>query len=291
MENELQYIKSWDNARKYSFKHTIEVKENGVSKNSEVSFNLLISSQPTINTNSLCWKIERENFLLNGESPETPHMQMFIGAENSLFPLTFEISDQGKFLGISDFSKWKNKTYSKLEKLKTQFEGHCAEDFIQRFKEEIETETLLKNKIVGQTFFTILLNNFYSEINSESINWNILKIGNYKIEGHTIHKNITENLKEILFENVNSNIIITRPGNQPEKFELGFKFSHKFNPFSGQTQGKECNVFLKTKDARFSYQEKIKMEFQELRIEKSIPIREVKQKKSFFLSEKEEIKI
>lgn len=289
MKNEFKYIKPWENARKYSIKHTVEVKENGVLKNSEVTFNLMISCLPTINQNNLCWKIERENFLINGESPETPHMQMFIGAENSLYPLSLEISDQGNFLGVDDFFNWKNTTFNKLEKVKSQFEGFYAEDFIQRFQEEIQNESLLKNKLLGQAVFNILFFNPFDEKASETIDWNLLKIGIYPFEGNITSKKLEDKLTETTFESLNSNYSLIRPGKELEEFESKFQFSHQFNPFSGQTQKKECDVILNNKDTKFSYQEKIKMEFQGLRIEKSIPIREVKQK-SFFLSEKEEIK-
>lgn len=289
MKSEFKYIKPWENARKYSIKHTVEVKENGVLKNSEVTFNLILTCLPTINPNNLCWKIERENFLINGESPETPHMQMFIGAENSLYPLSLEISDQGKFLGIDDFFNWKNATFNKLEKVKSQFEGFYAEDFIQRFEEEIQNESLLKNKLLGQAVFNILFFNPFDEKASETIDWNLLKIGTYPFEGNVTSKKIEDKLTETKFESLNSNYSLIRAGKELEEFESEFQLTYQFNPFSGQTEKKECDVILNSKDTKFSYQEKIKMEFQGLRIEKSIPIREVKQK-SFFLSEKEEIK-
>lgn len=289
MKNEFKYIKPWENARKYSVKHSIEVKENGALKNSEVSFNLIITCLPTINPNNLYWKIERENFLLNGESPETPHMQMFIGAEESIFPLSVEISDQGKFLGIDDFFNWRNETSNRLEKVKSQFEGFYAEDFIKRFQEEIQTESLLKKKLLGLTVFNILFFNPFDEKPYETIDWNLLKIGTYPFEGNLTSQKIEDKLTETTFESLNSINSLIRPGKELEEFESKFQFIHQFNPFSGHTQKKGCDVILNSKDTKFSYQENIKMEFQGLRIEKSIPIREVKQK-SFFLSEKEEIK-
>lgn len=288
MKNEFKYIKPWENIRKYSVKHSVEIKENGVLKNSEVRFNLTIKCIATINPTIFSLKVERENFLLNGKSPDEPHMQMFIGAENCLFPISIEISDQGKFSGIHDFYDWKNNALNRLEKLKSEFEGFYADDFIRRFQEEIQTESSLKIKLKGQAVFNTLFYHPYEEKSKESIEWNLLKIGTNTFEGMVTTKNLEEKLIETQFESKHSINTLTLPRKETEEFDSKIHFTHQFNPFSGLTQKKECDVTLNTKDNKFSYQEKISMNYIGARNEKTNPIKEVKQK-SFFLSEKQEI--
>lgn len=289
MNNQTIHIQPWNDKRKYCVKHKITVHDNGNEKKSEVTFDILLSCLPATHQNNFIWKVERENFLLNDELPESPHMQMFIGAEESIYPLLLEISDQGKFLGIDDFFNWKNETFNQLEKVKSQFEGFYAEDFITRFQEEIQSEAKLKKKLNGQAFFKLFVFDLFEEKTEETIEWNILKIGNFTFKGSTTSEKIEEKLTQTLFECLNTIDPFIHNDQKINDIKSSFQIKNIFNPYSGYVEKKVCHVMLNSKESKFFYEEKIEMEFLGLRIGKNIPMQKEKQG-SFFLSEKEEIK-
>lgn len=274
----------WNDFRNYRLTQSVSIVENGKRQNSKISFQYNLACLELLNENVFYLKMERENFKINDQNPETPHMQMFVGAENSLYPVSIEISNESDFMAIHNFHEWKTGTFKKLNELTSQFEGYYSEDFIQRFQDEIQTNSSAKQKLLGQNPISFLIFTPFSSENQNKLNWNFLKIGQHKFSPNFKETRISDNLIKLEF-NQNEKLSIGKNG---EEFHSEIEFSHQFHPQTNITRTKDCTVKLHSDTGNFTYLENIKMEFMGVKVNTEHEKTESKSKKKhFFLEEKE----
>ncbi|WP_128332171.1 hypothetical protein [Apibacter sp. HY039] len=290
-------VKDWKNTRIYKVNHTLEVKERSQNKQSRITFDMGIGCLSK--EGSIQRIFTKENYRINSQLPNDHHIRLVCDLEQALYPLVIEVSPYENYERIPAFGLWKNDWWKKSEEvLKNKYEGDFAENLRNQYREMMETEEKLKQKIQEEAFWRLYFLGISEEQKEKSCRWNILKAGTLYFQGavQTAIKenevfsrytgipelwedNFTENLNRLLKIKKNTPLFLTA-----EKLNADCTVTAHWEKNTGKLLAKAADVKVYSIDQEYSYSEKIEINFH------SISMREITHPRSFSfqLSEKEE---
>ncbi len=183
-------ILPWNNIRKYSVDHFVEVTETANAKKSQVSYDLELSCMRIFKNGNMVWNINRTNYKINGEFPDSPHMKLVVGLEASIFPLQLDVNSKGQFVRITNHRFWLRDWKLKIAEEINSFEGAFAHDFYTRFSDELATDKATIQKLFGQALFLVL----FPQIQASKLKVSILKCGVHEFDCCYIQNCINDDL-------------------------------------------------------------------------------------------------
>lgn len=306
----LNYLKitPWKNTRVYQIEHKVNVLERGITKQSEVSYKWNIMPIYPLKDNKFLWSIDRTDFFINNNPPRTPHMEMIVGLESSLYPVQVWVDDLGRFSKINNYNIWHNQWDKKVENLMSNFQGSFTDSFFENFRNEVKKEEALTQKLFGQSIFSLMF--FSPQIDCpikenstvEKLIWNPLKLGQYTFTGEFVAEKIeSESIVKTRFKHESTpERLLTQAINKllgykelsadfiySEDIQIKIDLTNCYSPDSGLPISKDIKIeiwSLKKKD--YHYTETMNVKFEGIKLAHSQkPIEE--NKFSFFVSERD----
>lgn len=270
------------NTRLYKVEHTLDIKERSQHKQSKINYDMAISY--IANEKRLQRMFTKENLKISSKPSHDPNTDMVCNLELAMYPLTVEVNKYENYIQIVYYNLWKEKWLKKSGALlNTKYQEGVARQLRDQYKQAIETEEKLKQKIQEEAFWRLYFFGVSENQNEKSLRWSLHKIGTVYFLG-AVHNEIKGNeifsgydgcpkqLEDKFIENINYLLDIkkyTRDYITKENIKSQCKVTAHWEKDSGKLLSKTASINIYTVDKEITYSEKIDIKFHSIRMEKN----------------------
>lgn len=113
-----------------------------LGKKVDINYDIEINSpQPQTSTSEFFTvEVQTKDFEKNGSKPEDKMSELALACMKTIHPFAFNVSSQGKILGIADFKNLQKKFAKKKEDLLDFFIGEISTKYMNRFENHLKNE-------------------------------------------------------------------------------------------------------------------------------------------------------